>query len=160
MGFNAAWFARASLFVLLALAVGFLGSLYVGAKFLEPLSGTAKRDLRSAGPRQQSPAPNVVNDAAETRAAPPVTADQKAPAVPAVPTRDVARPQDADRALPQAGREKPAANAREELRLGQQERRRLRAERRRALDNARAERRPGRRPREEFRNEPPFFPFR
>jgi hypothetical protein len=162
VGFNAARFARASLFILVALAVGFLGSLYVGAKFFEPTSGTAKRDLRAAQPRPperdaSSRVPGS-NDVSTPPPVPPQTAESKGSA----PAPNAARTEQGDPGLQKSGREKPVANTRDELRLGQQERRRLRAERRKALDDANASvpRRPRQQPREILREETPFFPFR
>ena len=164
MGFNAARFARASLFILVALAVGFLGSLYVGAKFFESTSGTAKRDLRAAQPGAPerdafSRAPGS-NDVSTPPPALPQTAESKGSAVSLAP--NAAKTEEGDPGLQKSGREKPVANTRDELRLGQQERRRLRAERRKALDDANASvpRRRRQQPREILREEAPFFPFR
>ena len=154
MGFDATWFAKAGICIVLALVVGFFGSLFVGAKYLGSSQGPADRTIESKAPPQAAPGSVVARDPA-----PPVQNLQTAPGADSDHNNALQTP-----SAPQAarsGRDAPIAESREELRLGQQERRRLRAERRKNLENANARmQKPqqGSR-RQDDRNEP-FFPFR
>ena len=154
MGFDAAWFAKAGICILLALVVGFLGSLYVGAKYLGSSHGPADRTTESKAPPPAAPGPVATRDPV-----PPAQTVQTAPDLESDRNNALHTPSAPQASQP--GRDAAVAESREELRLGQQERRRLRAERRKNLENANARMQkpqPGSR-RQDDQNEP-FFPFR
>lgn len=148
MGYDAAALAKAGICILLALVVGFFGSLYVGAKYLDSSHGPAARPIES---KEASQSPPVARD--------PDPPSPSAQATPDTGNDRTITPQ--TRSAPEAGhagREPAVTESRDELRLGRQERRRLRAERRKSLENANG--RMQKPQTDTRRHEEPFFPFR
>jgi hypothetical protein len=176
VGFNAAWFAKIAICILLALGAGFAGSLYLGAKLFAPVDEAAKLETRSTQslgkqpssvvppmPRERADVPTYKDVEPHSSAVTPHQPASSAEPNTAQATQELpdAKHQATEPARNRSGRDERVGNAESELRLGQQERRRLRAERRRNLENANAgqNKRLKKLPREDTRDEP-FFPFR
>jgi hypothetical protein len=168
VGFNAVWFAKAASCALLALLVGFAGSLYLGAKLLGPVDETTKLETRSNqsiaaqtkpyNPREGAnaqPHDDIESQSTSEVVHPPMAIH----AAPTLQSHSAAKPDVIEPGTKQAISGNLPTGNQEELRLGQQERRRLRAERRKSLENANANLHRGPKPRPDTRDEP-FFPFR
>jgi len=169
--FTAAWFAKAAACAFVALVVGFVGSLYVGIRLLQPVDETTKLEMRSNQSIAAQAKPYLRRENGNARAQgetegpaasevvhSPVTATHAAtaPGPPSPAKRDVTEPE-----AKQALRDTAVTDNEEELRLGQQERRRLRAARRKSLENANASfPRGGKKAPPQVAGDEPFFPFR
>jgi hypothetical protein len=173
VGFDSVRLANVAFGAVLALAVGFFGALYLGARLFTPAEEATSRELRSGLPMKEqakSGEPPILREPEGEQ-----TGRDPQPAGQAATSNALSTTAPADRApvmqaRPGAARQvtEPAnnpddlvRNSQGELRLGRQERRRLRAERRRALEDAKAglRERPRAIPREGARDGP-FFPFR
>jgi hypothetical protein len=167
MGFNAAWFAKAASWILVALTVGFVGAVYLGAKLFPPGPAPGKLET-GAGQSASAPTGSASGEHAGDESPDTAQSGHQTDRLPgrvenSGPAQRSAneKGQATDPPRYQASRSEFVASDQEELRIGQQERRRLRAQRRTDLENANASlhRRPRKTPPEDTRAQP-FFPFR